>query len=252
MPEDQPRYPAFPPGLWRRIVLAPRPGHITAALEDDLHRFHIRLHHAAGAITAIESEARRHPWSGCAGAPGFLGAELAGKTLADVAALPAPEHCTHLRDLAVLAAAHANDPHDTRLDMRVADRLEGRTVATLDVNDEIALAWLLDDTVIQSPAHLAGRDLRALSRWQADLTPADAERAHLLRRAVFVLGGRQFNPPPGQTTADMGPGRMGVCYNYQMPQAATSHRPETWKHDFSLSGDTPLAGFDPEEAMTRV
>ena len=267
MPDATVAFPAWPPGLWRRIVLAPRPGWITAGLEDDLHRFHVRLHHAHGMITAVDAEARRHPWTACAGAPGHLGGELAGKTLVEVAALPAPEHCTHLRDLAVLAAAHAGDGQDTRLDMRVADRVDGRTTATLCEDDRPVLEWLLDGTVIAAPAELAGieqagielagielagRDLRQLSRWQGELTARLAEYAHVLRRAVFVLGGRQFEAPAGQTTADMGPGRMGVCYNYQMPQAATSRRPAVWKRDFSLSGETPLSGFDPAAAMTRV
>jgi len=252
-PAMDPAFPIWPPGLTRRVRLAPRPGHITAGLEDDMHRFHLRLWHNAGAITRVEAEAIRHPWTACPGAAPFLAGELAGKALADVAALPAPEHCTHLRDLAILAAAHAGDRADTLLEMRVADRvgdpLVGRTTATLARNGETVLAWQLEGTVVAGPAELAGRDLRALSRWQADLTPEQAELSHALRRAVFVSGARKYEYPAGQTTADMGAGRAAVCFNYQPPQAAISRRPATWLRDFSESGDSPLFGFDADIAI---
>ena len=57
----------------------------------------------------------------------------------------------------------------------------------------------------------------------------------MLRRAVFISGGRQFDPPPGLTAAGQGPARQGVCFNYQLPQAETSTRTPDWRTDFSTS-----------------
>ena len=139
MSEPQQAFPTFPPGLWRRIVLQPGPGSkgdgwIGGALEDDMHRFHIRLDHAEGRVTAVHATAVRHPWSACPGATGFIARELTGQLLADVGRRDPAQHCTHLYDLAILAAAHAGDTRPTRFDMTVADRVDGRTTATLRGN----------------------------------------------------------------------------------------------------------------------
>ncbi|MBV1688748.1 hypothetical protein KRR38_13965 [Novosphingobium sp. G106] len=148
MTETRADFPAFPPGLWRRIVLLPGDGWIGGALEDDMHRFHIRLDHANGRVTKVAAKAVRHPWSACPGATTFIARELTGELLTAVADRDPFQHCTHLYDLAVLAAAHADDDAPTRFDMTVADRVEGRTTATLAENGAEKLRWQLDGTAI--------------------------------------------------------------------------------------------------------
>jgi hypothetical protein len=241
-------YPLFPPGLWRRIVLQPAAGWIGGALEDDMHRFHIRLDHVGGRITAVAAKAVRHPWSACPGAAGFIAKELTGAPLADVARRDPSQHCTHLLDLAIVAAAHAGDAAPTRFDMRVTDRAEGRTTAALCENGEEKLVWRLDGTVIAG----SGCDLRQLSRWKHDLPAREAEWATLLRRAVFVSGARQYVAPSAEQTAAMNAGRMGVCFNYQLPQAEESTRTPNWHRDFSMSGRVPLEGLDPAAEFTAM
>ena len=140
-------------------------------------------------------------------------------------------------------AAHAHDSTPTRFDLKVADRVDERTTATLEENGSELLRWQLDGTAISGSGPFAGRDLKQLSKWKQDLPPRDAERVTMLRRAVFVSGARQFNPPPGLRAADQGSQRMGVCFNYQLPQAEQSIRMEGWRSDFSDRGE-PLAGFD--------
>jgi hypothetical protein len=235
-------YPEFPPGLWRRIVLQPGPGYIGGALEDDMHRFHIRIDHADGRIVAVAAKAVRHPWSACPGATDFIARELAGELLEDTARRDPYQHCTHLFDLAVLAAAHAGDTAPTCFDMRVADRVEQRTTATLTENGVERLRWRLDGTAIAG----ADRDLRQLSQWKRELPPHEAEWAMLLRRAIFVSGARQYRAPSLEQTAVMNQGRMGVCFNYQLPQAEGSTRTPNWHRDFSGSGRKPLEGLDPQ------
>ncbi len=243
---DPAAYPAFPPGLWRRIVLLPGPqipggGWIGGALEDDMHRFHIRIDHAAGRVTRVVGKAVRHPWSACPGAAAFIAKDLAGQLLGDVGRRDPAQHCTHLYDLAILAAAHAADTAPTRFDMTVADRVEGRTTAALAQDGIEKLRWRLDDTRIAD----SDRDLRRLSQWKQDLPAQEAEWATLLRRAVFVSGARNYLAPSLEQTAVMNQGRMGVCFNYQLPQAEASTRTPDWQRDFSQSGHQPLEGLDP-------
>jgi hypothetical protein len=233
-------HPSFPPGFHRRIVLQPGHDWIGAALEDDMHRFHIRIDHVEGRITAVSAKAVRHPWSACPGATDFIASELTGAPLADVAKRDPFQHCTHLFDLAILAAAHARDTAPSRFDMRVADRVDGRTTATLDEDGVEKLRWQLEGTMIAG----AGLDLRQLSQWKRQLPPDEAERATLLRRAIYVSGARQYVPPPNDPPAAQSLERMGVCFNYQLPQAETSRRTPNWHRDFSTFDREPLEGLD--------
>lgn len=249
---NQDTFPAWPPGFFRRIVLHPGQGWIGGALEDDMHSFRLRLNHDGARITGASARAVRHPWTGCAGAPDHIVRELSGKRLAEVAAQDPSQFCTHLIDLAILLAAHASDPQPHCFDMTVADRREGRTTAILVADGSERLRWLLEGTAICAPGRHAGLDLRGLTKWKQGLAPQEAEDAALLRRAVFVSGVRAYQPPPGETTAAQSPGRMGVCFNYQLPQAETSTRRPGWHTDFSAPGRGPLKGFDPAELETLV
>ena len=248
-PDD---FPTWPPGFWRRIVLQPASGWIGGALEDDVHSFRLRVDHADGAITAVAAEALRHPWTACPGAVGALRDEFVGQRLDDIARRDPRPHCTHLFDLIGLCAAHTRDTAPLRFDMTVADRSDGRTTASLSEDGAERMCWLLDGLDIAGTGPMAGRSLRDLSKWKLELGPRDAERAMLLRRAVMVSGHRQFVPPPLERAADQGPKRMGVCYNYQLPQAENSTRVPNWQHDFSQSDHGPLAGFDPMPAFRAL
>ena len=242
-------YPSYPPGFWRRIALLPEPGQVTAGLEDDVHRFHLRLVHRDSVISEVRAKALRFPWTSCSQAAPFIAEQLVGKRVEDVARLAASEHCTHLLDLAILCAVHIADREPKRFDMQVADRVDGRTTARLAENGEVVMRWQLDGTRIEGPDPWAGLDLRALSRWKNELSPVDAERAALLRRALFVSGSRTTEDSAMTRAADRGPARMGACFTYQLPRALESFRIANWRRDFSLSKDEPLAGFDPDRAF---
>jgi hypothetical protein len=246
-------FPSFPPGFWRRIALHPRPGVVVAGLEDDVHRFALALAiaHRDGVITRVQTAAERAPWSTCPAAGGFIAGQLTGERLQSVAAHDPREHCTHLYDLAVLCAARAEDRHSTLFDMQVADRVDGRTSATLLEDGEPKLWWRVREGVIQEPGAWAGRSLRELSRWKAELSAEDALRAMLLRRAVFVSGARAQPQVIVGTAAERGQVRLGACYTYQMPHAAEAVHSAAWRRDFSLAGEPPLQGFDPDVLARR-
>jgi hypothetical protein len=73
MPEG--RFPAFPPGFWRRIIVQPYAGGVIAALEDDVHRFHLRLEHDGKRIDRIDTWELRVPYRSATGT-----ARLSGKS----------------------------------------------------------------------------------------------------------------------------------------------------------------------------
>lgn len=244
---DDVTHPTWPPGLWRRIVLMPEAGAIHGALEDDVHRFHLRLEHAGGVITGVAARSVRIPMTGCPGASSFMAERLTGRRLAEVAAEDSRAHCTHLYDLAVLCAAHAEDLRPLRYDFKIADRVEDRTVATVERDGEQVLLWRLEGTAIRGPGEWAGRELKALSRWRHELSPEVAEWAGLLRRAILVSGVRSsFDASePASTRTN----RMGACFNYQLPVAETSYRNANWQRDWSLSDEAPLGDYDPVQAF---
>jgi hypothetical protein len=243
MSEDA-TFPTWPPGLWRRIVLTPEPHAISGALEDDVHRFHLRLEHADGVIIGVIARSVRIPMTGCPGASTFMVERLTGRTLAEVAAEDSRAHCTHLYDLAVVCAAHAGDILPSLYDFKVADRVEGRTTATVERDGEQVLLWQLEGTGIVGPGGWAGRDLKALSRWKHELPSDQAEWAELLRRAILVSGVRNFfddTSEPASTRTH----RLGACFNYQLPVAETSYRHPNWHRDWSLSDEAPLEDYTP-------
>jgi hypothetical protein len=235
-------------GLWRRIRLYPGAGSISAGLEDDLHRFALRLDHEGERITALAARAERIPWSTCPGAAEHLAQHAVGRCLEDIATLEPLSHCTHLLDLAILCAAHARDGAPICFDMWVADRIAGRSEAVLAENGEMLIRWALDGTVIEASDtsdDWCGRDLRRLSTWKHDLALDRAERATLLRRAIFISGGRDPALPIPASAIDRGPERLGVCFTYQMPHAEQARLTPAWRRDFTRSGTEPLQGFAP-------
>jgi Protein of unknown function (DUF2889) len=238
-----PDFPGWPDGFWRRIELRPENGAVSVALEDNVHRFHLRLAHDGVRVTGIEAEVLRFPMSTCPGAGPFLAGELAGRALGEVAAIAPAEHCTHLRDLAILCANHAGDTAPVRFDMWVSDRTDGRATAELAVDGNTVLEWHLDGTAITGPRPGGGRDLRQLSQWSRELDPVLAEHAVLLRRAVFVSGVRAFRDGLPPLTGDWLEARLGACYTYRAPRAFGAERMPDWYRDFAESGTIPLSEF---------
>src|SRR5262249_22097619 len=149
---------------------------------DDYHRFRIQLSHADGVITGLQTQADRFPWSTCPDAGKFLAEQTVGKPLQYVAGLDPLSHCTHFFELLVVCAAHALDGEPTRFDIRVPDRKDGRTRASLSENGREVLYWEMNGTLIEGPGEWAGRDLRQLSTWKHSLSRELIERSVLLRR----------------------------------------------------------------------
>ena len=231
------------PGFRRRIIVTPAAGIVCAAVEDDFHCFLIRLEHAEGRVTALAADAERFPWTTCPAAGDHLAAEVTGRPLAEIAQLDPLQHCTHMFELIVLAAAHAAGDAPSRFDLTATDRIDGRTRVALAIDDSPVLAWDVHGSVIQGPAPWVGRELRRLSSWRQELTPELREWAGLLRRVVQISQGRGLALETRKTAADWGKGRLGACFTYQPARASEATRIPGWIRNFSDDPVGPLAGY---------
>ncbi len=186
-------------GVYRRaILLRALDGEVLGDLEDDFHRFRVRLEHDGRRVLSLRGEADRFPWTTCPGAVDPL-ARLAGTPLAERATALAEHsdpraHCTHLFDLAALACSHAAARRaERRYDIEIPDRVKGRTRATLRRDGEPLLSWTVEGHRILDPPPFAGVVMRGrqFMQWaEAQLAPDLAEAAIALRRTCYISGGR--------------------------------------------------------------
>lgn len=223
------------PGYRRRIRIVPELGAVLALLEDDIHSMAVRLRHERGRVTAVEPLLDRMPWTTCPGAGAVLISTFTGLLLEDVSArLARKANCTHLHDLAVLAAAHAHDAGETRFDIAVSDPVDGQRELTLQRGGVALLHWLEQDGILVAPAELAGRALPMLRDVIAAM-PADvAEAARLLQWAGLVAHGRTIPLDQQSDAARIPPN----CYTFQPERAAVARRVGR-VIDFSATGETP-------------
>lgn len=241
MPRSAPAGAPFAtPGYRRRIRILPFPGEVVAVLEDDIHALAVRLRHDGTRVLAVEPVIERLPWNTCPGAAAVLVETFAGVPLADVTVRKARQaNCTHMHDMAVIAAAHAFDERETCYDIAVSDPVDGSRTLVLNRDGAGLLLWQEHDGVLVAPAQIAGRTLSTLRDWIAALPRADAEAARILQWAALVAHGRTI-PFERQSEATAMP---ASCYTFQPAQAAVARR--TGKVvDFSTRDEPPGAMLD--------
>lgn len=231
------------PGYRRHIRVQPGSGHCTAALEDDYHAMAVTLRHDGTTITGVTGEMVRVPWSTCPGAAEVIRQTFTGVALDKAAARGGKRaNCTHLHDLALLAAAHAHDPVATLYEIAVADPVDGETHAQIRRNGLNVMAFAHHRDVMSSPDAVAGLSLFNLRDWIAALPDVAAQTAgRLLQWATIIAHGR------GMTLAQHGDhSRIPAnCFTFQDERRGDAQRLPTIT-DFSESGRTPLAAFDGE------
>jgi hypothetical protein len=226
------------PGYRRRFLVTPRPGWVRAELEDDYHCMSVTIHYADGVATDIEGVMHRAPWTTCPGAQAKLGETFTGVALAEFAARGGKQfNCTHLHDLATLAAAHVSDAAPTVYDVLVADPIDGVRACELRRNGENLMAWTLDGTRLTAPPELAGVDLFKLNPHIATLDVAGQEAARILRWGAIVAHGRMI-PLELQSDATKIPPN---CYTFQPEMKVKAIRVGVIR-DFSSGNARPLDG----------
>jgi hypothetical protein len=230
-------------GYRRRILIETTSEQATARLEDDYHHMVVTLVHDGYYVTAIESEMIRAPWTGCPGAMQRVQDTFTGVALTDVERRGQKStNCSHLHDLALFAAAHANASgtvaYDIHCSLSADGSLQGRRTACLWRDGESVLDWVLDGVTFAAPDTLAGSTLADLGVLIAAQDKAGAEAIRILRWAAIVAQGRMIDIP-ANIPATAFP--AGSCYNFQPERAAESFRRPGADVDFSRPGMEPLA-----------
>ena len=227
------------PGFRRRFIVTPTSDRVSSEVEDDYHCMGVTIHHDGKVARRVESVMQRSPWTTCPGAVAQLEQTFTGVPLDGfVARGEKRANCTHLHDLAVLAAAHASDSDPLIYDILVSDPVEGRRRVELRRNGTCVLGWVDADGQIVEPAELAG--IAFTRGWIDSLDPAGQEAARLLRWGAILAHGRTIE---WERQSDSSRLPVGNCYTFQ-PERITAAKRVGLIRDFS-QGPRPLEEHRP-------
>jgi len=225
-------------GFWRRFRVTPAPGRVLAEVEDDFHCMAVSVEHDGVLASRVIAELRRAPWTTCPGAEAQLQRTFEGQVLDAFQRIgEKKQNCTHLYDLAMLAAAHAAEERALEYDIFVSDAIDGKRNAEICRNGVPVLTWVEAGFRLLGPPVVAGRGLLELNDWIASLDPEQAEAAKLLRWANMIANGRSI-PLDQQSDARKMPAN---CYTFQPQRAAVAQRVGRIR-DFSHGRAEPLDG----------
>lgn len=223
-------------GFRRRFRITPGDEVIQAEVEDDFHCMSVIVHHDGKKAMRVVADLRRAPWSTCPGAEAALEKAFAG---VELTAFPGhgdkSSNCTHLYDLALLAAAHADDENQTIYDILVSDPVDNQRHAEVRKNGETLLHWIESEFRIVSPDNIAGVRIDQLRSWIKSLKPMLQEPARLLQWANMLANGRII-PLADQSDATKMP---PSCYTFQPERAVQATRIGRIR-DFSEGIEQPL------------
>lgn len=207
----------------------------------------VSLQHDGQQITGIACDMDRAPWTTCPGAPLVLERTFLGTALADAARRGEKQaNCTHLYDLAVLAAAHAADAAPLVYDIEVSDPAEGLWHAAIARDGAVLVQFSHRDNVLTAPAQLAGTSLFKLRGWIEALPEPKREAARLLQWGTILAHGRVI-PMARQSDAAAMPSN---CFTFQ-PQRKGDARRIGRVIDFSAGIAAPLDHLGPNGFAPR-
>ncbi|HEY6533650.1 MAG TPA: hypothetical protein VIY72_15180 [Acidimicrobiales bacterium] len=238
----------------RRIELRPSDRVVDGAMEDYLHHVALRLHHDGTTITAVDVGSERLPWTTCS--VGVAGAAaLDGVALDDVADLDRwmggrAAQCVHAVDLAVLSAAAARRGSDRTYEVWLEPGADGVRTARLLVDGSLWASWGLrgHDLVADRRFEGLALDRATFSAWTSEhLDPDDAEKAFVLRRAIFIGTSRNMDMD-AFTHPDESGGAPESCHTFRSDVVTVSLRNRGTGRPTETDGEgTPLppAGLRP-------
>jgi hypothetical protein len=249
---------SFPYGRYRRRirVVARAPDTVEAGIEDDFHHFRVTLHHDGVNVRDVSSEAHRIPWTTCTDAGAQLqllaGMPLEASCLAAGRWTSPSQQCTHMFDLAGLAAAHAyrRATDDRAASSRQYDavvpyesRRGARREVTLARDRTVLLHWIIErDQVVDPPPYSEVPFTGGFFRWaDTALPPDDAEAAIVLRRACTIGMGRGMDQDVWSSAAEISAGPTGVCYSQQPQRRDVAFRVRGNIADFDSDPEALLA-----------
>lgn len=254
-PEGVPLRADYGDGSYRRcIVLEAGEGWARGELVDDFHHFAARIEHADGCVVAIAGEDVRVPWTTCPGAvrplEALIGARL-GRDFAQVGRhTDSRSQCTHLYDAACLAICHAARQRNggaktRRYDFVLPDRRDGSARPTLARDGERILDWQVSGLQIAEawPREFAHQPLRG-EAWNALFArisdPDLAEAAGVMRRAVFIGLGRQYDFEQIERASSFAPLVGAACHTFSAERVGEALRVHGSVRDFHGSPERML------------
>ena len=237
-------------GVFRRLIRLVKEDETTvvAGVEDDFHAFKIVLKHDGKNILSIRGEALRYPLDTCPGASALL------ELLTDIPLTPdcrkigefsdGHKHCTHLFDLAGLAATHAYRNESVReYEIAIPDSDNDRTELRLyrDGSELIRMGLLTD--VITYPEPYSGQTIeRGFSSWvQENIANMEGREAVMvLQRARFVSTVRKQAAQVQATKTAWRHVPVGVCYSYHADRIDQARRMPNSIRDLTSAATTLL------------
>jgi len=229
------------PGFRRRFIVTPARNRVTSEVEDDYHCMGVTLVHDGKVVTKVQSVIQRAPWTTCPGAVAKLEQTFTAIALnAFVSRGEKRTNCTHLHDLALLAAAHALDGEPLVYDILVSDPVKGRRQTEIRRNGAPVLGWVDEGSRIVAPDELAGVAFEEMRGWVESLDPARQEAARLLRWGTLLAHGRTI---PWERQSDARYVAAGNCYTFQPERRGEAKRVGVVR-DFS-HGKQPLEEHRP-------
>lgn len=237
------------PGFRRTVRVVVGAGRAVAELEDDYHCMTVELEHDGTCVTALRPAMHRFPWTTCPGAEAKLVETFAGQLLTEITARrDKKQNCTHLHDLAVLAAVHSGDSAGVlTYELFVSDAVEGVRRMEIRRDGVAVLNWAEKDDVLIAPDAIAGRTLFTLRDWIAELPEPEREAARLLQWVSIMAHGRTMTPSEHASARGM----PANCYTFQPDRVGKALRIGEIK-DFSRGSEPPLSGLPPPDIATHA
>jgi len=229
------------PAFHRHVLITPRADSASAWVEDDYHHMGVTLHHDGETIVRVAADMVRAPWSTCPGAVEQLAATFTGARLDTAAARGEKQlNCTHLHDMAVIAAGNAGGMVPIRYEIMVTDKVDAVRIAEITRDGALALRIVERDGIIEAPAEAAGKTLFQLGDWIASLDREGQEAARLLRWGAIIAHGRAI-PMEKQSDATRMPPN---CFTFQESRKGKAKRVGEVV-DFSTAAKQPLENLRP-------
>jgi hypothetical protein len=147
-------------------------------------------------------------------------------------------NCTHLHDLAVLAAAHAGDAGPSEYTIAVSDPRGCERVLEVRRDGAMIHHWTERDGMLTQPRGLGGKSLLTLRDWIAGLSGEAQEAARLLQWAGLVAHGRTLSAAEKHASLFHRPS----CFTMQPDRARRAVAAAPTK-DFSNGVLKPLDGL---------
>jgi hypothetical protein len=229
----------------RRILVRRRADGISVDLEDNFHRFCVRLAVTDRRVRAVHGLAGRVPWTTCPGAlaalPDFEGHDVRRRFEID-RDRKATRHCTHLFEITLLALDHLRLAIPDRDYLIAVDGPAEHELVRLRIDGRRVRSWALSSGRFQAPENWRGREVRDLPSFCDPSEDRVGYLEHMLmRRALHIGRGRFIEQDGWKTAADLD--AAPTCISFQPNVRTHAAKVIGTAIDFTGNEDRLLAIF---------